>query len=77
MKAVKDINDCYLILKEKQYVLIILEQTTKSWLYSGGHPVTCNRGMEIAAIITAINPSATATINSQEVVELQRYPRFY
>eukprot|EP00088_Acartia_fossae_P027882 TRINITY_DN28635_c0_g1_i12.p1 TRINITY_DN28635_c0_g1~~TRINITY_DN28635_c0_g1_i12.p1 ORF type:complete len:549 (-),score=101.95 TRINITY_DN28635_c0_g1_i12:665-2311(-) len=48
------------------------EQTTKSWLYSGGHPVICNRGMEIAAIITAINPSATATINSQEIVELQR-----
>jgi len=48
------------------------EHCARSWLYSGGHPVVCNRQMEVAAIVTAINPNLSSQSTSYEVLEFQR-----
>lgn len=38
----------------------------------GGKPVICDREMEVAAIVSAINTSLTANSDCVEVEELQR-----
>nr|XP_049466092.1 menin isoform X2 [Anopheles coluzzii] len=45
---------------------------SQTWLYVAGHPVVCNRYMEVAAIVSAINPSLTATSACLEVADLQQ-----
>ncbi|XP_055840071.1 menin isoform X2 [Episyrphus balteatus] len=45
---------------------------SKAWLYLSGMPVICNRQMEVASIITAINISITANADCVEVAELQQ-----
>ncbi|XP_055545208.1 menin [Wyeomyia smithii] len=45
---------------------------SQTWLYVAGNPVVCNRYMEVAAIISAINPSLTATSACLEVADLQQ-----
>lgn len=44
----------------------------RSWLYVAGHPVVCSRFTEAAALVSSINPSVTATTDSQEVSQLQQ-----
>lgn len=44
----------------------------KSWLYLNGQPVICNRHMEVAAIVSAINPSINLTVDSVEMGSLQQ-----
>lgn len=45
---------------------------SQSWLYVAGNPVVCNRYMEVAAIVSAINPSLTATSACLEVADMQQ-----
>lgn len=44
----------------------------KHWLYLNGYPVVCTKEMEVAAMVSAINPSITATIDSVEMGSLQQ-----
>ncbi|XP_046372748.2 menin-like [Haliotis rufescens] len=46
--------------------------TEKSWLYLNGQPVVCSRHMETAAIVSGINPSLNATMDSVEMGSLQQ-----
>lgn len=43
-----------------------------SWLYLSGHPVVCDRFMEVSALVLAINPSLNLTSACVEVTELQK-----
>lgn len=43
-----------------------------SWLYLSGHPVVCNRYTEVAAIVSAINPSLNLTSVCSEVADMQQ-----
>ncbi|XP_076464388.1 LOW QUALITY PROTEIN: menin-like [Babylonia areolata] len=44
----------------------------KAWLYLNGHPVVCTRQMEVAAIVSSINPAISASIDSIEMGSLQQ-----
>ncbi|XP_037524970.2 menin-like [Rhipicephalus sanguineus] len=44
----------------------------KSWLYLNGHAIPCTRATEVAALVSAINPTITATTDSTELVNLQQ-----
>jgi len=44
----------------------------KSWLYVAGNPVICSRYTEVAAVVSSINPSISATTDSLEVTSLQQ-----
>ncbi|XP_054712604.1 LOW QUALITY PROTEIN: menin-like [Uloborus diversus] len=44
----------------------------KSWLYLNGYPVKCTRRMEVAALVSGINPSINAMSDSLEVARLQQ-----
>lgn len=45
---------------------------SQSWLYLSGHPVVCERHMEVSALVLAINPSLNLTSACLEVTELQQ-----
>lgn len=44
----------------------------KHWLYLNGYGVVCTRQMEVAAIVSGINPSISATVDSVEMGSLQQ-----
>ncbi|XP_049511703.1 menin isoform X2 [Dermacentor silvarum] len=44
----------------------------KSWLYLNGHAIPCTRATEVAALVSAINPTITPTTDSTELVNLQQ-----
>lgn len=46
--------------------------TDKAWLYLNGHPVVCTRQMEVAAMVSSINPAISSTIDSVEMGSLQQ-----
>ncbi|CAG4975560.1 unnamed protein product [Parnassius apollo] len=43
----------------------------RSWLYVAGKPVVCTRMMELAALVSSINPTLTSTIDVHEVAQMQ------
>ncbi|XP_022108550.1 menin-like [Acanthaster planci] len=43
-----------------------------SWLYLNDHPVVCDRRMEVAALVSAINPSINSSLDSIELASLQQ-----
>jgi menin len=43
-----------------------------SWLYVNGHPVICNRHMEVSALVSSINPSINQSSDALEVATLQK-----
>lgn len=45
---------------------------SNSWLYLSGHPVVCDRYIEVGAIISSINPSLSMTSACLEIAELQQ-----
>ncbi|KAF6207524.1 hypothetical protein GE061_015970 [Apolygus lucorum] len=45
---------------------------SRSWVYLNGYPVICSRHEEVAALVSAINPSLNATSDSIEVAEFQQ-----
>ena len=46
--------------------------TGQSWLYLNGHPVKCTRHMEVASMVSSINPGITNTSDSIELASLQQ-----
>lgn len=44
----------------------------KSWLYLNGQVVICTRDMEVAAMVSAINPAINASTTSVEMESLQQ-----
>lgn len=43
-----------------------------SWLYVNGHPVICNRHLEVTALVSSINPSINQSSDALEVATLQK-----
>ena len=48
------------------------ETTAHSWLYLSGYPVKCTRHMEVASMVSSINPTITNTSDSVELAGLQQ-----
>ena len=48
------------------------ERVRDSWLYVGGQPVHCSRHMEVAALVSSINPAMTPSRDCLEVSVLQQ-----
>lgn len=48
------------------------ETTSHSWLYLSGYPVKCTRHMEVASMVSSINPAITNTSDSVELADLQQ-----
>ena len=48
------------------------ERVRDSWLYVGGRPVVCSRHMEVAALVSSINPAMTPAMDCLEVGVLQQ-----
>ncbi|CAH0560130.1 unnamed protein product [Brassicogethes aeneus] len=46
--------------------------SSRSWLYVNNKPVVCTRHMEVAALVSAINPSLNSNQDAYEVSELQQ-----
>lgn len=46
--------------------------SARSWLYVNNKPVICTRHMEVAALVSAINPSLNSTHDAYEVSLLQQ-----
>lgn len=44
----------------------------QSWLYLNGYPVKCTRHMEVASMVSSINPGITNTSDSIELASLQQ-----
>jgi menin len=45
---------------------------SQTWIYVNGFPVVCNRFMEVAAMVSAINPSLTQSSACLEVADMQQ-----
>ncbi|XP_077998443.1 menin-like [Glandiceps talaboti] len=58
--------------EDKRGQPINLGVAEKSWLYLNGHPVVCTREMEVAAMVSGINPSINTTTDSMELGSLQQ-----
>lgn len=48
------------------------ETTAHSWLYLSGYPVKCTRHMEVASMVSSINPAITNSSDSVELAGLQQ-----
>lgn len=48
------------------------DSTAHSWLYLSGYPVKCTRHMEVASIVSSINPNISSTTDSVELASLQQ-----
>ncbi|KAL1509263.1 hypothetical protein ABEB36_004026 [Hypothenemus hampei] len=46
--------------------------SARSWLYVNNRPVVCTRQMEVAALVSAINPSLNSNVDATEVALLQQ-----
>jgi len=44
----------------------------RGWLYLCGQAVVCSRHMEVAAMVSSINPTISATVDSTELGQLQQ-----
>ncbi|XP_014663754.1 PREDICTED: menin-like [Priapulus caudatus] len=58
--------------EDKRGQPITSELAYKSWLYVNGHPVVCTRQMEVAALVSAVNPHINATTDSYDLGCLQQ-----
>ncbi|XP_071512112.1 menin-like [Diadema antillarum] len=58
--------------EDKRGQPISLGITEKSWLYLNGHPVICTRQMEVAALVSAINPTINSSLDSIELASMQQ-----
>ncbi|KAB7506014.1 Menin [Armadillidium nasatum] len=58
--------------EDKRGIPVTEEVYSKSWLYVNGRPVVCTRHMEVATIISNMNPGINATTDSEEVILLQQ-----
>lgn len=58
--------------EDKRGQSVTIGYESNSWLYLSGHPVVCDRYIEVCAIISSINPSLSMTSACLEVAELQQ-----
>ncbi|OWF51452.1 menin-like [Mizuhopecten yessoensis] len=58
--------------EDKRGQPITMGVSEKSWLYLNDQPVLCTRQMEVASIVSGINPSISATVDSLEMGSLQQ-----
>ncbi|RUS72295.1 hypothetical protein EGW08_019941 [Elysia chlorotica] len=58
--------------EDKRGQSIALSVAEKSWLYLNGQPVICDRATEVAAMVSAANPSINFTMDSIEMGALQQ-----
>ncbi|KAK8381692.1 hypothetical protein O3P69_015025 [Scylla paramamosain] len=58
--------------EDKRGIPVTHDVYSKSWLYVNGQPVVCNRHMEVATIVSNMNPGINATTDSEEVMLLQQ-----
>ncbi|CAL4071496.1 unnamed protein product, partial [Meganyctiphanes norvegica] len=58
--------------EDKRGIPVTYDVYNKSWLYVNGQPVICNRHMEVATIVSNMNPGINATTDSEEVMLLQQ-----
>lgn len=56
--------------EDKRGQPVVYNGTEKSWLYLT--PVICTRQMEVAAMVTAINPAISSTADSLDMAVLQQ-----
>lgn len=49
-----------------------VDKNDGSWLYLRGHAVVCSRHMELAALVTSMNPVVTGTTDSFELTLVQK-----
>jgi len=64
---------CYCLGKgseDKRGQTVVCNGPEKSWLYLS--PVVCDREMEVAAMVTAINPAISSTADSLDMAVLQQ-----
>jgi len=58
--------------EDKRGLPVDPERIRDSWLYVGGQPVLCTRHMEVAALVSSINPAMTPVMDCLEVGVLQQ-----
>jgi len=56
--------------EDKRGQAVVCTGAVKSWLYLT--PVICTRQMEVAAMVTAINPAISSTADSLDMAVLQQ-----
>jgi len=61
--------------EDKRGESVTASKVNKSWLYLNGRSVTCTRHVELAAMVSSINPSTTNGIDNELLSTLQQvYP---
>jgi menin len=58
--------------EDKRGLPVDREKARDSWLYVGGRPVQCTRHMEVATLVSSINPAMTPAMDCLEVGVLQQ-----
>ncbi len=58
--------------EDKRGQPVDIEKARSSWLYLGGQPVVCDRHAEVAALVSSINFSITASLDSIECGAMQQ-----
>jgi len=58
--------------EDKRGLRIEMEKAKDSWLYLGGNPVICDRFMEVASLVSSINPTIAPSMDCLEVGVLQQ-----
>ena len=58
--------------EDKRGQSVEINKAKTSWLYVAGQPVVCDRHMEVAALVSSINPAINASFDSIEVGALQQ-----
>jgi len=60
------------MFEDKRGESITSSRTEKSWLYLNGHSVVCSRHMELAAMVSSINPSVSNSSDNIILSTLQQ-----
>ena len=58
--------------EDKRGQSVEINKAKTSWLYVAGQPVVCDRHMEVADLVSSINPAINASFDSIEVGALQQ-----
>uniref|UniRef100_A0A6A7FSL8 Menin n=3 Tax=Hirondellea gigas TaxID=1518452 RepID=A0A6A7FSL8_9CRUS len=58
--------------EDKRGIPVTYDAFNKSWLYVNGRPVVCDRYMEVASMVSSMNPGVNASTDSEEVLLLQQ-----
>ena len=59
-------------IEDKRGQPVTLGVAERSWLYLMGNAVVCTRQLEVAALVSSINPAISSTADSVEMSALQQ-----